>query len=167
MKKTDIAYLAGLVDGEAYIGIKKTKAYACQGRATPGYHARIQVRMVDEAAIKFLSESLGGKYYKERPNAAKGRPLYCFQASDAKAEHILKTLLPYLRVKRSSAIAVLEYRKIQCKSRSHMTKKVGEKNFQNRVGTIRMVPIYRLSDEYVGKCESLYLRCKDLNRVGV
>jgi hypothetical protein len=38
MKETDIAYIAGLIDGEGYIGIKKDKGYQCQERKTPGYH---------------------------------------------------------------------------------------------------------------------------------
>ena len=51
--KTDAAYLAGLIDGEGYIGIKKTTIK--KGNASRGYHARIQVRMVDEPAIAFLA----------------------------------------------------------------------------------------------------------------
>ena len=31
---TTLAYLAGIVDGEGYIGIKKSKAYRCQERKT-------------------------------------------------------------------------------------------------------------------------------------
>src|SRR3990167_7174115 len=99
MKKIDIAYISGLIDGEGYIGIKKTKAYKCQGRTTPGYHARIQIRMVNESAIKFISIKLGGWYYKEKPHSGNGRLLYCFQASDRKAENIIRTILPYLKVK--------------------------------------------------------------------
>ena len=103
----DLAYIAGLVDGEAYIGIKKSKAYKCQGRKTQGYHARIQIRMVDECAIRFLAETLGGWYYKEKPHSNKGRPLFCYQASDKKAENILRSLLPFLRVKQENAQTVL------------------------------------------------------------
>lgn len=65
MKETDIAYIAGLVDGEAYIGIKKTNSNSHNDRTTPGYCARIQIRMVDEPAIKFISETLGGWYYRK------------------------------------------------------------------------------------------------------
>jgi LAGLIDADG endonuclease. len=65
MKETDIAYIAGLIDGEGYIGIKKDRGYQCQERKTPGYHARIAIHMVDEQAIKFIAETLGGWYYKE------------------------------------------------------------------------------------------------------
>lgn len=166
-KNTDIAYLAGLVDGEAYIGIKKTTAYARQGRKTAGYHARIQVRMVDEAAIRFMSETLGGWYYKEKPRVARGRPLYCYQVSDLAAKNVLSTLLPFLRVKREAALCVLSLRELQSDSNKHRTKITGYRDFPNAVGTVRRVANKSFSDEYIARCESLYLQCKQLNRVGV
>lgn len=167
MKETDIAYLAGIVDGEGYIGIKKSKAYRCAERTTPSYIARIQIRMVDEPAIRFLSETLGGWYYKEKPHLAKGRPLYCFQASDQKARAILETLLPYLRVKATQARTVLELCALKSESRQHRTKVVGTREFPNKYGTVRTVKNKCLSDEYVARCHSLYERCKLLNKVGI
>ena len=99
MLKTDLAYCAGIIDGEGCIRIKKTKAYRCQGRATHGYYAMVQIRMVDEAAIKFISETLGGWYYPEKPHNAQGKPLFCFAASDQKAENVVRRVMPFLRVR--------------------------------------------------------------------
>ena len=167
MKKIEIAYIAGLIDGEGYIGIKKTKAYKSQGRQTPGYHARIQIRMVDEPAIKFIAESLGGWYYKEKPRVAKGRPLYCYQASDKKAEQILQTVLPYLRVKKISAETVLNLRKLQASGSKYRTKITGYRDFPNSHGVVRQVDCKSFSDEYVQMCDSFYCRCKELNKTGI
>jgi len=167
MKDTDVAYLAGLVDGEGYIGIKKSPAYKCQDRKTPGYHARIQVRMVDEPAIRFLADTLGGWYYKEKPNASKGRPLFCYQASDKRAEAILRTLYPFLRVKRAVAKKVLSLRRLQKHCRRHQTKVVGTREFPNAYGTSRRIANRCLSDQYVGWCDRLYGDCKRLNKPGV
>jgi hypothetical protein len=166
MKQTDLAYIAGIIDGEGYVGIKKMKAYACQGRQNPGYHARIQVRMVDEPAIKFLADSLGGWYYKEKPHCNNGRPLYCYQASDAKAESILKALLPFLRVKARSAKAVIALRRLQSQGAKHRTKITGYRDFPNSHGTVRRVANKSFSDEYVASLEALWLQCKALNKVG-
>lgn len=167
MRKVDIAYIAGLVDGEGYIGIKKAKAYKCQGRKTNGYHARIQIRMVDESAIKFIAENLGGWYYKEKPSCNNGKPLFCYQSSDKSAEGILKILLPYLKVKKDSAKTVIEFRKLQSNGKKYRTKITGYRDFPNSHGTIRKIANKSFSDEYVQKCEAFYLRCKELNRVGV
>lgn len=159
----DLAYIAGIVDGEGYVGIKKSHAYKCQGRVTPGYHARIQVRMVDEQAIAFLAETLGGWYYKEKPHSSRGRLLYCYQASDLSAENVLHSLLPYLRVKRENAETVLALRALQANATAHRTKVVGYRNFPNKYGTPRTVPNLALSDEYVVQCEAMYQKCKELN----
>jgi len=166
MKNVDIAYIAGLIDGEGYIGIKKSKAYKCQDRKTPGYHARIQIRMVDEQAIKFISETLGGWYYKEKPNCTNGRPLYCYQASDKRAETILSIVIPFLRVKKESANTVLCLRKLQLKRMKYKTKITGYRTACPNGVTIQIANTC-LSDEYVAMCETLYLRCKELNHVGI
>lgn len=159
----DLAYIAGLMDGEAYIGIKKSRAYKCQGRQTPSYQSRIQIRMVDEPAIRFLSETLGGWYYKEKPHSGNGRLLYCYQATDRKAESILRSLLPYLKVKLRNAETVIELRDLQSNSGSHRTKITGYREFPNKYGKVRIVANKSFSDEYVATCERLYQRCKELN----
>lgn len=167
MNETDLAYIAGLFDGEACIRVKKTQAYKCQDRKTPGYHASIHVHMVDEEAIKFVAETLGGWYYREKPHSAQGRPLYRYGVSDAAAERILRLLLPYLRVKRAAAENVLRLRELQADSRKHRTKITGYRNFPNKYGTPRQVANRSFSDEYVAMCEALYQRSAELNRVGI
>lgn len=164
---TDLAYIAGLVDGEGYIGIKKSRAYKCQKRVTPGYHARISIRMVDEAAIRFLAETLGGWYYRENAHVAKGRPLFCYQATDLRAESILRALLPYLRVKREVAETVLRLRALQANGRKHRTKVVGHRTLPHWSGAEVRVRTLAFSDEYVAACDALYEQCKALNRTGV
>jgi len=167
MKRTDLAYLAGLIDGEGCIRIKKCKPYRCQGRVTPGYHPAIQVRMVDEHAIRFLAETLGGWYYKEKPHSNNGRPLFCYQATDSRAEAIIKAVRPFLRVKAAVADVVLGLALLKKESPKHRTKVVGWRNFPNAYGTPRRVANKCLSDEFVGRCEAAFLRAKSLNRVGV
>jgi hypothetical protein len=105
--ETTIAYLAGIVDGEAYVGIKRARR---KDSVSPIYHERIQVRMLDGEAIQLLAATFGGSLYREKPHANNGRPLVCWQASDALAARILTELLPYLRVKRSQAENALALR---------------------------------------------------------
>jgi len=143
MKKTDLAYIAGIVDGEGYVGIKRSKPYECQGRTTPGYHPRIQVRMVDEPAIRFLARSLGGWYYKEKPHCNNGRPLYCYQASDRSALRILGYLRPFLKVKRRQASLLFRLAYV----RRH----------KRRVGHNTTHP------STVNQCDALWLACRKLN----
>lgn len=163
MMETDIAYIAGLMDGEAYIGIKRSKPYKCQGLHNPAYHARIQIRMVDEPAIKFIADNLGGKYYKEKSHSGGGRVLYCWQASDKLAAEIISIVLPYLRVKRKQAETVLALRAIQAGARKYRTKVTGERIMIGQYG--QKIPIKNVaySDEYIAICEAHWQRCHDLN----
>lgn len=148
--ETTIAYLAGLIDGEGYVGIKRTMR---RDATSPIYHERIQVRMVHEGAIALLAATLGGNYYREKSHANNGRPLFCYQASDAKAAAILERVLPYLIVKRESAENVLRLRASKNDPRARL-----------RGGRTQR----RLMDaEVLAERESIYLRAKDLNRVGV
>lgn len=102
-----LAYLAGIVDGEGYVGIKRTHR---KDAVSAIYHERIQVRMVDEGAIRLLRDTLGGSYYAERTPQAGRRALFCFQTSDAGAAAALDALLPYLRIKKPQARLVLKLR---------------------------------------------------------
>ena len=158
-----LAYCAGIVDGEGYLGIKRSKAYKCQDRQTEGYHACIQVRMVDEPAIRFVSETMGGWYYKEKPHANNGRRLYCWQVTDKSAEMIIRRLLPYLKVKQQQGQLVLSLRALQSSGWAHRTKVVGYRNFPNQYGTIRRIANKAFSDEYVAKCYALWHSCRLLN----
>jgi len=161
MNKITLAYLAGLVDGEAYIGIKKTQPnHKLTGRVNCGYHERIQIRMVDEPAIKLFTETFGGWYYKEKPHSHKGRLLYCYQASDNKASEILKLLLPYLTVKRKSAETVLKLRE----SKNNPVKIKTSVVSQSRWGTPMTGQRTTLAPEVIDFRESIYLLCKSINK---
>ena len=163
----ELAYLAGIVDGEGYIGIKRSKAYRCQGRATAGYHARIQIRLVDEPALRVLAEPLGGWYYRERAGGANRRPLFCYQASNQKARRVLQLLLPYLRVKRRVASFVLSFLTLKDGAKQYRTKVTGHRTFTGQHGQSITVRTICLSDAYVALCHQCYDDCKRLNRVGV
>ena len=104
-----LSYLAGIIDGEGYVGIKKS--HRLKTCPSPTYHERIQIRMVEEKAINLFKEVFGGNYYKEKPHSTKGKLLYCYQASDLIASKIIKKILPYLLIKKKQAKNVLLLRK--------------------------------------------------------
>src|SRR3990167_2210675 len=153
----EIAYCAGLIDCEGYIGIKKSKAYRnLTGRVTPGYHAILMVRMVNEEGVRFLAETLGGWYYPEKPHLKYGRLLHTWQIGHKKAECALRLVLPYLRVKRENAETVIALRELQADGAKHRTKIVGFRDFPNAYGTPRRVANKCFSDEYVAQCDAFW-----------
>jgi hypothetical protein len=167
--ETDVAYCAGLIDGEGCIRVRRTKPYRhLTGRVNPAYGVAIQVRMVDEGAIRFLSETLGGWYWREKkPHSTKGRPLYCWQATDAIAETIIKIIRRYLRVKNAQADNALTLRALQANRRLHRTKPTGTRLLKHWTGKMVTVRSMAYSDEYIALCEAAYQRSAELNRVGV
>ncbi len=146
--ETTISYMAGLIDGEGYVGVKRTLR-----DSRPVFHERIQVRMVDERAIALLAETLGGNYYREKPHANNGRPLYCWQASDALACRILERVMPYLLVKRAQAENVLRLRASKNDPRARLRGGMKQRRLMN--------------PDVIAEREAIYQRGKDLNRVGV
>jgi hypothetical protein len=151
-----LAYLAGILDGEGYIGVKRS---ANPGRVTPGHHARVSVKMNTPApAVALLAETFGGRHASEN-----GRAMMCWQVTDAAAERTLRALLPYLRVKREQAENALALRAWQGCARQHRTKVVGMRRFPNQHGTVRMVETRVLSDEYIAACDEFWTRGKALN----
>lgn len=155
-----LAYLGGIVDGEGYIGVKRTAAHP--GRVTPGHHARISVKMNDPApAVRLLHATFGGRCAPEN-----GRTMLCWQVTDLAAERTLRQLLPYLLVKREQAENALALRELQAASRQHRTKVIGTRRFPNAHGTERNVETRTLSDEYIAACDEHWLRGKSLNGRG-
>lgn len=150
MKETVLAYLAGLVDGEGYVGIKRTRR---KDAVSFIYHERFQLRMVHEPSIRLLTNTLGGAYYSEKPSQAPNRrPLFCWQASDALAASIAVALLPYLIIKRPNAKLLLALRRSKQDPRSRR----------------RGSPAKRVMNSAVLKYrDRLYLRCKALNHAPV
>jgi len=159
MNDTDIAYIAGIVDGEGYIGIKKT-AKLRNGRVNPCYQEKIQIRMVDEPAIKFLADTLGGNYYAEGHPVPNRRRLFCYQATDRVAVQIIETIFPYLRVKKSVAEIVLKLRDI----RTNPIKIPVKIAMLNRWGKTTEFTRYRFSEEHIAICDSLWTECKNINK---
>lgn len=109
-----LAYIAGIVDGEGYVGIKKNMTSVRSGHSkSPLYHERIQIRMTSKEVIDFVKNEMGGSYYKEKKayhshNGFKhSKLLYCYQATDLTAFNFIKAVLPYLKEKRKQAELVV------------------------------------------------------------
>ena len=160
-----LAYLAGLVDGEGCIRIKKTKPYKhLTGRVNPGYSEAIQIRMVNPEGIEIMVEMFGGHYYREQPHSAQGRPLYCYQATDMKAVALCRELLPYLIIKREQAECVLALRKLK----DEQPRSKRGKAFtipHSKTGQPVLIEGRSFDADAIAAREELYLRCKMLKTV--
>jgi hypothetical protein len=113
------SYLAGIIDGEAYIGIKKS-TWGMRNRPdikSPTYSERVQIRMSCPEVLKIFKDNFGGRFYKEpkiyqSKNGFKSQKImYIYTASDKIASKLIKSVLPYLIEKKMQAKYILELRK--------------------------------------------------------
>lgn len=153
-----LAYLAGIIDADGTIGIKRsTYAMRVRGDASqPIYSERVAVRQVEPDAVDLLHNLFGGYRGVTKPYAIRGRPLQSWQATDLRAVACITAIRPYLRIKTAQADNVIALRAIKEASRIARVPRG-----RGHVGAV--VRPEALSIEM----ERLYLVAHELNRVGV
>ena len=104
------AYLAGIVDGEGWIGIARTKG---NGTYFDYFRLTVQVNMTDPVAVKALHLRFGGVFKEKPPRKHCHKIQYVWAVVCRDAEKCVKVLLPYLRVKKRQAEAGLRLREVQ------------------------------------------------------
>ena len=107
----EIAYLAGLIDGEGCIYIGHTK----QGKYGNGYqwHSMLKITSCDEELIIWLENTFGGSKdsrYRWTSKKKFTRPVYNWQATGPMLDYLLPVVKPYLIIKRKQCDVMIRYR---------------------------------------------------------
>jgi hypothetical protein len=140
-KKTDLAYFAGIMDGEGWFSIQKSKRKI--ETRSQSYMPTIGVANTDLRLIQWLIDHYGGKYYTTPPTftqmGAKDRHQWRPLWKEIKG--VIKQTLPFLVLKQERAKLLLELGELS----SAKFRKIG-------------VP-----PENLAKRESIYLKLKELN----
>lgn len=106
MKKIDLAYIAGLFDGEGCISIsKKREAGVSHSRV---YHLRVMVKMANPYLPHLLQFSFGGSCLKAKPRPRR-RESWDWSLSAQQASAFLQIILPYLKLKRDEAELAIKF----------------------------------------------------------
>ena len=108
MKKTDLAYLAGIFDGEGCIVIHDRQWITKTGIKRIGFYPEICVASTNEWIIQQLKFAFGGNVYLRKKGTTRAQPIWAWQTTSKKATSCLKALLPYLRLKRRQAELAIE-----------------------------------------------------------
>jgi len=107
-----LAYLAGIIDGEGSIYIGNFSSNPKTG--TLHYQTNMEVTNTDENLIKWLQENFGGrvnKYtHKQTPTNSR-RPVFRWIASGELLTHLCDVLLPYLVIKIKQCEIMITMRK--------------------------------------------------------
>lgn len=110
MKKADLAYIAGLFDGEGSISIHRTKHTPKRFIAPFVYTLTVQLGLANPLIPKSLRFAFGGhvSFQEARGNR---RRFWKWQIASNKAVDFLTAILPYLRLKRDEAEVAIYYQK--------------------------------------------------------
>ena len=158
MNGTVLAYLAGAIDSDGTIGIKRS-TYSIRVKkdsVNPMFSERVALRQVTPQIPELLKRVFGGCIYMTKPTAAKGRPLYSWAVTDMKAVACVTALLPFLKVKRKQAVNCIALRRTK-----ESSKKAKVAFGRGHAGAAPRPQ--RLTD----RMESLYANAKHLNAVGI
>lgn len=92
LKKTDLAYIAGLIDGEGCLSANRKKDCIA---------TNLSVVNTNRPVIEFLQRYCGGGIYRRHPLGR--RVVWTWWLSSNPATQLLRQLLPYLQIKREQA----------------------------------------------------------------
>ena len=103
MRKVDIAYTAGIIDGEGCIHIRRQhdKRYGNCFK----YTLSVSVTSAEEWLCKWLQFSWGGSVHNQdrRKEHPKWKLYWHWAIASRQANAMLKAIVPYLRIKRPQA----------------------------------------------------------------
>lgn len=118
MKKIDLAYTAGIIDGEGCINISRR-----QGKHQS---TRLQVSVVNtnEWLCQWLKMQFGGIVRSRRAYKPNHKPSYSWQLGHKKASEFLRLILPYLNIKKPNAEIAIAYQERQHMGRATKGQKV-------------------------------------------
>lgn len=107
-KKEQLAYFAGLLDGEGCIGVWKFRNSAKQLR----YRAAMSIAMTDKEPILWLFKTFGGGTYLDKKiGKTKSKVCHLWKMNAGDAARLLSKALPLLLVKKKQALNLIKFSK--------------------------------------------------------
>lgn len=159
---TDLAYWAGLIDGEGHIGIRQVRR---EDRGA-NYQGRFSLRMSDRGIILEFAEAFGLKVSERTySNAISTCALSVTEASCGQAARVIAILLPCLRLKRKQAELVL---KLEEEKRwpGLRTRGTGSHTYKMGDGRVITRKTSRTGQEHLDRWHGYYLEVRALNKPG-
>lgn len=149
-----LAYCAGVIDSDGSISVRRTPVRL--DSTQPTYSERVKVKQVEPQAVELLHTLFGGTRRYERASIPKGKPLHSWEVTDLRAAECLASVLPYLRIKRRQAENALALRAVKEHSKRHRIRPG-----RGHAGGAKRSP------DHSQQMEALFVRSKELNRVGI
>jgi hypothetical protein len=100
---TEIAYLAGIIDGEGCFAMHRR-------RGTHIFGTQLQIGNTDVRMLHWVREHFGGSVKFEKRSQSHHKPMWRWASATSELESITRAVLPFLIVKREQAELFLAYR---------------------------------------------------------
>ena len=156
-QKERIAYIAGIVDGEGYVGIKRS-TWGMRNRDDihcPTYSEIVQVKMNCRAVLECIQEQFGGtlttekRVYHSVSGFATKRIMSVYRATDKVAVRLITAVRPLLIEKARQADCILALRKSKDSKKARLRGGMKQKRF--------------LSQAVLDERERLWAACKAIH----
>ncbi len=109
MKKTDLAYLAGIFDGEGCIVIHDRKYVRKDGEISIHAYAEVNLANTNEWIVRQFFFAFGVNVYLRKKQILQKQAIWVWQICARSVITPLKTLLPYLKLKHEQARIALDF----------------------------------------------------------
>jgi len=109
LKASDLAYLAGLIDGEGSITL--TRRLLKGNHPMPNYLLSVSVNMTNREPVEFMSRYYRGSLSNNRKTVT-GKAIYMFRTSTLESQRMLSDISPFLKCKHRQARWALAFRKL-------------------------------------------------------
>ena len=107
--RAELAYLAGIIDGEGCIGVYRS-GWRYAGRRTPRHALTLKVTNTDPRMLLWIMERFGGTVRPTGEKRPRHRESWVWQMGSARmAANILVAVFPYLVIKREQAVLALGF----------------------------------------------------------
>ena len=104
MNETDLAYIAGIIDGE---GCLRFSRHDHKINMTPSFLPRVDIANTAEIVCRFLQTAFGGSVYTEKKKVGQ-KLCWRWVAQGERAYDLLKLIKPYLMIKKPQANLLIE-----------------------------------------------------------
>lgn len=161
MKKHILAYLAGVMDSDGSIGIRKDtyQMRVRRDQSVPSYYPRICVGQITPQAIALFKQTFGGIVCVSHRRKQNRHPLLRWEMRHKRATAVVQALLPFMRIKRKQAMLVIRLTKLQENPRMRPTKVRSLTRWGRPADFMRL----RRSPSFMNRLERLYLKMRSLN----
>jgi len=154
---TMLAYFAGLIDGEGYIGVKRRMPSKANHMACPKYSVVLFIAMTDRAPIDFLAEHMGHPdRVRSRKRKEHYKTIYEFELENDRAVEVLRAIQPYTVCRKEHIRLALDLHNLRKSARQHRTKVVGTRIWAGGRAKGSAYKVMGLSDEFIAKCDVIY-----------